>query len=71
MKSHRVAAKDEWVAARRALLAKEKELTRLRDDLSRARRELPWERVDKAYVCEGRKGKETVADPVPGEGERE
>src|SRR3989442_8527311 len=51
-----------WVAARKELLKKEKEFTRLRDDLSRHRRELPWEKVEKAYVFDGPKGKETLAD---------
>src|SRR2546422_2895220 len=48
--------------ARKELLKKEKEFTRLRDDLSRHRRELPWEKVEKAYVFDGPKGKETLAD---------
>lgn len=66
MKPHKVAAKGEWTAARQQLLAKEKEFTRLRDDLSRARRELPWERVDKTYVFEGPNGKEALADLFAG-----
>ena len=45
--NHRVVSHDEWLAARKAFLTKEKEFTRLRDDLSRQRRELPWERVGK------------------------
>jgi predicted dithiol-disulfide oxidoreductase (DUF899 family) len=52
----------EWVAARKELLKKEKEFTRLRDELSRARRELPWEKVEKQYEFEGPKGKETLAE---------
>jgi predicted dithiol-disulfide oxidoreductase (DUF899 family) len=52
----------EWLAARKELLKKEKEFTRLRDELSRQRRELPWEKVEKAYVFDGPKGKETLAD---------
>jgi len=39
----------DWLAARRALLAKEKEFTRARDEISRLRRELPWEAVTKSY----------------------
>jgi predicted dithiol-disulfide oxidoreductase (DUF899 family) len=46
----------EWVAARKELLRKEKEFTRLRDELSRQRRALPWERVEKQYVFEGPHG---------------
>jgi predicted dithiol-disulfide oxidoreductase (DUF899 family) len=50
MESHRVVSRDQWIEARKTLLAKEKEFTRLRDQLSRERRELPWVRVDKQYV---------------------
>jgi predicted dithiol-disulfide oxidoreductase (DUF899 family) len=52
----------EWVTARRELLRKEKEFTRLRDELSRQRRALPWEKVDKQYVFDGPRGPETLAD---------
>jgi len=52
----------EWLAARKELLIKEKEFTRLRDELSRQRRELPWEKVEKKYVFEGPRGKETLGD---------
>jgi predicted dithiol-disulfide oxidoreductase (DUF899 family) len=48
------------------LLTKEKELTRLRDELSRQRRELPWSRVEKEYVFEGARGKETLSDLFEG-----
>src|SRR5580704_16746396 len=53
---------EEWLAARKDLLVKEKEFTRLRDELSRQRRELPWEKVEKGYVFDGPKGKQTLAD---------
>lgn len=43
----------EWIAARKEHLQKEKEFTRLRDELSRQRRELPWEKVEKQYVAGG------------------
>src|ERR1700684_559566 len=56
----------EWIAARTELLSKEKEFTRLRDEISRQRRELPWERVEKRYVFEGPGGKETLADLFEG-----
>ncbi len=59
---HTVVSQDEWLAARKALLAKEKEFTRKRDALSAARRELPWVKVDKNYVFDGPAGKETLAD---------
>ena len=52
----------EWLAARKELLKKEKEFSRLRDELSRQRRALPWERVEKKYVFDAPKGKETLAD---------
>ena len=62
IKNHPVVSHEEWLAARTAFLAKEKEFTRLRDELSRQRRELPWERVDKQYVFDGPGGKETLAE---------
>ncbi len=66
MEKHKVVAKDEWIAARKQLLAKEKEFTRLRDQLSEQRRALPWERVEKGYVFEGPKGKESLAQLFDG-----
>src|ERR1700751_1648046 len=57
---------NEWVEARKQFLAKEKEFTRLRDDLSRQRRELPWEKIEKDYVFEGPGGKEKLADLFDG-----
>lgn len=61
MQDHRVVARDEWLAARRELLAREKELTRLRGRLSAERRALPWVRVEKEYVFDGPDGRETLA----------
>jgi predicted dithiol-disulfide oxidoreductase (DUF899 family) len=63
---HRVVGHDEWLAARVELLAKEKEFTRARDELSRQRRELPWEAVEKEYVFDGPGGAETLADLFDG-----
>jgi predicted dithiol-disulfide oxidoreductase (DUF899 family) len=63
---HKVVSKQEWVAARKDFLAKEKEFTRLRDELSEKRRNLPWVKVEKDYVFEGPKGKETLADLFEG-----
>jgi predicted dithiol-disulfide oxidoreductase (DUF899 family) len=57
-----VVSQAEWLAARQELLRKEKEFSRLRDELSRQRRAMPWERVEKKYVFDGPKGKETLAD---------
>ena len=54
MQPHKIVSHDEWLAARKAHLAEEKAFTRARDALSRKRRELPWEKVEKAYVFEGR-----------------
>jgi predicted dithiol-disulfide oxidoreductase (DUF899 family) len=63
---HPVVSQEEWLAARKALLSKEKEFTRLRDQLSAERRELPWVKVDKEYVFDGPEGKETLADLFEG-----
>jgi predicted dithiol-disulfide oxidoreductase (DUF899 family) len=62
MEPHTIVSQDEWLAARRALLTKEKDFTRARDRLSVERRALPWVKVDKAYVFDGPHGKETLAD---------
>ena len=55
-----------WLEARKELLKKEKEFTRLRDELSRQRRELPWEKVEKQYVFEGKGGKRSLSDLFDG-----
>ena len=52
----RVATEDEWLAARRLLLAEEKDFTRLRDQLSARRRAMPWLRIDKDYRFDGPEG---------------
>ena len=64
--NHRVVSGKEWEQARLQLLAKEKEFTSLRDELSRARRDLPWERVDKDYVFDGPEGKRSLSDIFEG-----
>lgn len=66
MAEHKVLSHNDWVEARKTLLAKEKEFTRARDALSRERRELPWERVEKNYVFEGPDGRETLSDLFDG-----
>ena len=66
MMHNRVVTREEWLAARKAHLAKEKELTRLRDRLSAQRRELPWVKIDKPYVFDGPNGRETFADLFDG-----
>ncbi|GLQ52104.1 DUF899 domain-containing protein [Dyella flava] len=62
MLHHQIVSHDAWIAARKRFLAKEKEFTHLRDQLSQERRQLPWERVEKNYVFEGEHGQETLAD---------
>src|SRR5438128_1234864 len=66
MPNHTTVSRREWIEARKAHLAREKEFTRLRDQLSAERRALPWVRVDKAYVFEGPEGKATLADLFDG-----
>jgi hypothetical protein len=60
--SHEVVSHREWIEARKNLLEKEKTFTRLRDQLSQLRRDLPWELVEKSYVFEGPKGMESLSD---------
>jgi len=62
LEKHNVVTHDEWLKARTAFLAREKEFTRQRDALNQARRELPWEKVEKEYVFEGPGGKQTLRD---------
>jgi predicted dithiol-disulfide oxidoreductase (DUF899 family) len=64
--NHRVVSSDEWIAERRTLLAREKELTRLRDQIARERRALPWVRVDKDYVFDAPEGRRTLAELFDG-----
>jgi predicted dithiol-disulfide oxidoreductase (DUF899 family) len=59
---HPVVSRDKWLAARKDLLAKEKEFTRQRDALSAERRKLPWVQVGKEYVFDTPSGKKTLAD---------
>ena len=66
MMHHRIVSRDEWLAARKTHLAKEKELTRLRDQLSAERRELPWVKLEKHYVFDSPNGKETLPDLFDG-----
>ena len=66
MPTHKVVPHEDWIEARKGLLAKEKELTGLRDTLSQARRDLPWEKVEKAYTFDGPDGKQTLADLFEG-----
>jgi predicted dithiol-disulfide oxidoreductase (DUF899 family) len=64
--SHPVVSRSEWLVARLAHLEKEKALTRLRDELCRQRRALPWVRVDTPYVFDGPGGRVSLADLFAG-----
>jgi predicted dithiol-disulfide oxidoreductase (DUF899 family) len=58
---HPVVSREEWLKARKALLAREKEATRLRDAINAERLALPWVRVDKPYAFDTPRGKRTLA----------
>jgi predicted dithiol-disulfide oxidoreductase (DUF899 family) len=63
MTEHPVANEEEWLAARRELLAEEKDFTRLRDQLSAKRRAMPWLKIDKDYRFNGPEGQNlTLSD---------
>jgi predicted dithiol-disulfide oxidoreductase (DUF899 family) len=62
----KVVTREEWIAARKELLAKEKNLTRQKDAISAERRKLPWVKVDKEYVFDAPGGKKTLADLFDG-----
>jgi predicted dithiol-disulfide oxidoreductase (DUF899 family) len=64
--NHPVVSPDRWIAERKALLVREKELTRLQDEIARQRRALPWERIDKAYTFDTPEGRRTLADLFEG-----
>src|SRR5579885_2213415 len=66
MAAHKVVTHHEWVEARKKHLAKEKEFTRMRDQLSRERRELPWELVEKDYTFQGEQGTASLRDVFAG-----
>jgi predicted dithiol-disulfide oxidoreductase (DUF899 family) len=62
MTTHTIVPRDEWLAARAALLEREKDHTRLGDDLAQQRRELPWVRVEKQYLLQTASGPQTLAE---------
>ena len=66
IQDHKVVTQQQWLAAGRELLEKEKEFNRVRDELNQARRDLPWEAVTKAYVFEGPKGKQPLPELFDG-----
>ena len=63
---HPVVSPDRWLAEREALLAREKELVHLHDEIARARRALPWERVTKDYLFDTPEGRRSLADLFEG-----
>ena len=66
MKAQNVVSRDAWLQARKEFLAREKELTRLRDEIARERRALPWVRIEKNYVFDAPGGKRTLAELFEG-----
>lgn len=62
MADHKVVSSEQWLAARKELLEQEKEFSRLRDQLTRKRRELPWEKIEKEYTFQSAKGTESLAE---------
>ena len=66
MQPHRVVSREQWIEARQALMAREKELTRAREAVGEARRQLPWVKVDKPYVFDGPTGKIAMVDLFKG-----
>src|SRR6516165_174251 len=69
LKNHKVVSANEWLEARKQFLIQEKEFARLRDQLSRQRRALPWVKLDKEYIFHGPKGKETLSELFDGRSE--
>ena len=66
MPEHRSATREEWVSARAELLQREKELTRMGDELARQRREVPWVPVEKEYTLQTAEGTRTLAELFDG-----
>ena len=64
--NHPVVSKDRWIAERKRLLDREKELTHLRDQIARERRALPWERIEKEYVFDTPAGRRSLAELFDG-----
>jgi predicted dithiol-disulfide oxidoreductase (DUF899 family) len=61
-----IATREEWDAARAQLLQREKELTRMSDELARQRRELPWLPIEKQYAFQTADGTKTLAELFDG-----
>jgi predicted dithiol-disulfide oxidoreductase (DUF899 family) len=69
IESPKIVSREEWLAARKKLLAKEKQLTHQRDAIAAERRQLPWVKVEKNYVFDSPGGKKTLADLFDGKGQ--
>lgn len=63
---HKVVSQDQWLAARKALLAKERDVTHLRDQVNAARRALPWVAVEKSYLFDSAGGQKSLGDLFDG-----
>ena len=66
LSDHEIVSREEWLIARKDLLKREKELTRLRDQLAAERRALPWVKIDKEYVFDAPEGEVTLAELFDG-----
>ena len=64
--NHPVVSREQWLAERKTLLVREKELTHLRDRISRERRALPWVRIEKDYSFDATEGRHRLADLFEG-----
>lgn len=66
LEDHKIVSENEWLETRKQFLVKEKEFTRLRDQLNQQRRDLPWKSIDKRYVFDGPNGKQTLSELFDG-----
>ena len=66
MTAHQIVSHDEWIKASQGLLEKEKEFTKLREQMAEERRKLPWEKVEKKYSFQDLEGRVTLADLFAG-----
>lgn len=66
MGNQQIVSREEWLSARLSMLQKEKEFTHLRDQLSKERREMPWERVEKEYMFDTELGPRSLSDLFDG-----
>lgn len=66
MSKHAIVTREEWLAARRELMTREKALMRQQDELAAARRSLPWVRITKDYAFDGPRGRATLAELFDG-----